>query len=445
MGASKLDHVYRSLVLSKFFVKGWGKPDNIKRLFDFRKKVSNREECYQLVDKNYPVQIEKEEDCKDHVILEGHFNSPFANYLPELVPEESRKAHFQIVLPKTWKWKNDLKPMCLHLAGTGDHFFWRRRLLMAKPLLNEYNIGSIILENPFYGMRKPKEQKRSCLHNVSDIFVMGGCLVLESLVLLHWCERNGFGPLGVTGISMGGHMASLAATNWPKPVVLVPCLSWSTASGVFTKGVMSGSIDWSMLETQYRTDSFYSEILKTIMQSGSADSAFEAGRQFARNYSRDNDIANSVPATNTQRLSTAVEETFPSGNVSSSRNLFFSNLTESVAFSSLWPLRYMQSWSLEKSEGKWKKLEKVHAKQEAIQFMRGIMDEFTHVANYSKPVDCSSIIIVTAKDDAYVPREGAGDLSQIWPGSEIRYVQTGHVGAYVLYHTMFRYFTNYRN
>lgn len=30
-------------------------------------------------------------------------------------------------------------------------------------------------------------------------------------------------------------MASLAATNWPKPLVLVPCLSWSTASPVFTQ------------------------------------------------------------------------------------------------------------------------------------------------------------------------------------------------------------------
>lgn len=94
---------------------------------------------------------------------------------------------------------------------------------------------------------------------------MGGCLILESLVLFHWCERNGFGPLGISGLSMGGHvstiklqlllpstfdnylehvyfqinlflqMASLAATNWPKPLVLVPCLSWSTASAVFTE------------------------------------------------------------------------------------------------------------------------------------------------------------------------------------------------------------------
>jgi hypothetical protein len=30
-------------------------------------------------------------------------------------------------------------------------------------------------------------------------------------------------------------MASLAATNWPKPIVLVPCLSWSSATPVFTQ------------------------------------------------------------------------------------------------------------------------------------------------------------------------------------------------------------------
>lgn len=49
---------------------------------------------------------------------------------------------------------------------------------------------------------------RCILRNVSDIFVMGGCLILESLVIFHWCEREGFGPLGVTGLSMGGHVST---------------------------------------------------------------------------------------------------------------------------------------------------------------------------------------------------------------------------------------------
>lgn len=49
--------------------------------------------------------------------------------------------------------------------------------------------------------------RRSSLHNVCDIFIMGGCLIMESIVLLNWCERQGFGPLGLTGLSMGGHVS----------------------------------------------------------------------------------------------------------------------------------------------------------------------------------------------------------------------------------------------
>lgn len=40
---------------------------------------------------------------------------------------------------------------------------------------------------------------------------MGGCLILENLVLFHWCERNGFGPLGISGLSMGGHVSLIGS------------------------------------------------------------------------------------------------------------------------------------------------------------------------------------------------------------------------------------------
>lgn len=211
------------------------------------------------MDKNHPVEITKEEVSSDCTIIEGKFKSPLEIHLPGLVPEAARDAHFQMILPKKWE-SEDYKPVCVHLAGTGDHYYWRRRNLIAKPLLKEANLGAIILENPFYGLRKPQDQIASALHNVSDIFVMGGCLILESLVLFNWCEQQGLGPLGITGLSMGGHMASLAASNYPKPLVLVPCLSWSTASSVFTEGVMSYAINWDLLETQYYAVRFYYSI-----------------------------------------------------------------------------------------------------------------------------------------------------------------------------------------
>ena len=43
----------------------------------------------------------------------------------------------------------------------GDHYFWRRRRMMALPMLRERGIASIILENPFYGLRKPKNQVKA--------------------------------------------------------------------------------------------------------------------------------------------------------------------------------------------------------------------------------------------------------------------------------------------
>lgn len=41
-------------------------------------------------------------------------------YLPGLVPKESIEAHFQVILPLKWR-DEKYKPICVHLAGTGDH------------------------------------------------------------------------------------------------------------------------------------------------------------------------------------------------------------------------------------------------------------------------------------------------------------------------------------
>ncbi|XP_061722852.1 protein ABHD18 isoform X1 [Cydia pomonella] len=551
MSASRLDAVYRSILITKFFTKGWGKPENLRRLFEFRKVVSNRDECFKLIERDYAVTITKEQKLSDCTLLEGYFISPLHRYLPGIVPEVAQKAHFQVLLPIHWPEKG-VKPMCLHLAGTGDHFFWRRRNLMVKPLIKEAGIGGIILENPFYGLRKPMDQVRSSLHNVSDIFVMGGCLILESLVLFHWCERNGLGPLGVTGLSMGGHMASLAATNWPKPLVLVPCLSWSTASAVFLQGVMSQSINWDLLEDQYLSDGEYREKLSKMVTI--VDEAFLAGKKFAQTYH-----PTTHPVSTTVDMAKKLDITYKEKNLESdiidmtknmvdlnkkmpkketkpfprevliqelqrlldekkiSQQLYekllsndkfelmpqdiedinklteekineilmkckiadlrttgmVENKTEPVktdqkttslpilkpqtqlqpvpetklikAKSKSWTVSEITSdlWSnlpflKSKSEKKidWSK---VHWRdREALQFMRGIMDECTHLSNFSVPYDTSLIIAVCAKHDAYVPRDDVGTLEEIWPGAEVRYVDAGHVSAYILHQSLFR-------
>lgn len=74
----------------------------------------------------------------------------------------------------------------------------------------------------------------------------------------------------------------------------------------------------------------------------------------------------------------------------------------------------------------------------ALQAMRGIMDEFTYLGYYSTPVDPNLIIIVAAKDDAYVLREGVTDLTEIWPGAEVRYINAGHIAAFLFKQSDFR-------
>ncbi|XP_003703357.2 protein ABHD18 isoform X1 [Megachile rotundata] len=455
---SRLDAVYRSILLTKFFTKGWGSPENLKRIFEFRKVIANREACYNLIPRDYPINISKDEEWSDCHIIEGSFESPFHKHLPGIMPRETITAHFQLVLPRRWS-SHKVKPICLHLAGTGDHYFWRRRNLVAKPLLKESGIASLLLENPFYGSRKPENQIRSSLHNVCDIFIMGGCLIMESIVLLNWCEQQGFAPLGLTGLSMGGHMASLAATNWPKPIPLVPCLSWSTASPVFTQGVMSASINWTLLEDQYFANELYQNDLAKMVRIIGEEDAFLAGQHFAQHYpasmKRINELqdksegANKKVDTITATETVINKETNQDGASENEDNNIKNEITEEKA-ARIFPLNLISNRFKLKdlsalkgvcllpvprhplfSDCKWRE-------REALQFMCGIMDECTHLKNFEVPVDTELIIAVCARNDAYVPRDGCMSLDKIWPGAEIRYIDAGHVTAYLLHQKVFR-------
>ncbi|KAM3937992.1 LOW QUALITY PROTEIN: protein ABHD18 [Leptodactylus fuscus] len=430
MGLSKLDVLYRRLLLTKFFIRGWGKPEDLKQIFEFRKIIGNREKCQHLVPKDYPVHIDKVEEQTDCKILDGHFTSPLVHYVPDVMPSETVIARFQFIVPKEWKSK--YRPVCLHLAGTGDHYFWRRRTLMARPMLKEAGIASLLLENPYY-ILKPKDQIRSSLKNVSDLFVMGGALVLESAALLHWLEREGYGPLAMTGISMGGHMASLAVTNWPKPIPLIPCLSWSTASGVFTTGVLSKAVNWRELEKQYCTQSVYEEEIMHLLEYCGADS-FKMGQDFVKNSPNSVDslthlkLAASIFRLNSTQKPLSAEPI----QASSNNGLMFDGDSKGAY------IRQTMTGDLRRHLKREQAKRTEALQRESLLFMKGVMDECTHVANFSVPVDPTLIIVVQAKEDAYIPRVGVRSLQEIWPGCEVRYLEGGHISAYLFKQGLFR-------
>ncbi|XP_057402837.1 protein ABHD18 isoform X2 [Balaenoptera acutorostrata] len=399
MGVSKLDILYRRLLLTKLFIRGWGRPEDLKRLFAFRKIIGNRERCQNLVSSDYPIYIDKIEEQSDCKILDGHFVSPMAHYVPDIMPIESVIARFQFIVPKEWNSK--YRPVCIHLAGTGDHHYWRRRTLMARPMIKEARMASLL---------------RSSLKNVSDLFVMGGALVLESAALLHWLEREGYGPLGMTGISMGGHMASLAVSNWPKPMPLIPCLSWSTASGVFTT-----------------TDSFKmgQEFLKHFPSSADKLTNLNLVSR-TLNLDMVDEVVSQKAAECHKSSKTSVSATSEGLLLQDTSRMGCFNQTLSTNKSSYTRCN-PQSYHLLSKEQRRNTLQK-----ESLIFMKGVMDECTHVANFSVPVDPSLIIVVQAKEDAYIPRTGVRSLQEIWPGCEIRYLEGGHISAYLFKQGLFR-------
>jgi hypothetical protein len=125
---------------------------------------------------------------------------------------------------------------------------------MARPLLEKHNIASVLIENPFYGPRKPPDQFRSSLRRVVDMFSLGAALVFEASALVAHvrdgaiADAAGFKPLSIpssllnsssssssvssvplpiclTGVSMGGHTAALTAAANPLPLGVVACMT----------------------------------------------------------------------------------------------------------------------------------------------------------------------------------------------------------------------------
>ncbi|XP_061690155.1 protein ABHD18 isoform X5 [Syngnathoides biaculeatus] len=383
MGLSRLDVFYRRLLLGKLFIGGWGKPEDLKRIFEFRKIIADRERCRSLVPKDYPVYINKTERETDCYIHDGFFISPLENLVPGILPTEAVKA------------------------------------------------------------------RRSCLKNVSDLFVMGGALILESSVLLHWLESEGYSPVGMTGISMGGYMSSLAVTNWPKPIPLIPCLSWSTASSVFTTGVLSKAVNWSELEKQYAINSVYEEEIIKLLEYCGADS-FKMSQDFVKCSSGRGDSFDHLldqPRGDTVSMDCSSRtggkaEIGPGlwigeGMVTDKLDILSSVDNTKTRLDSL-PRGFQAKKWLTGTKEDSAKICRPSLHNESISFMKGVMDEFTHMANFSVPVDTSLIIVVQAKEDAYIPRAGVLSLQEIWPGCEIRYLNGGHISAYLFKQNIFR-------
>jgi len=233
---SILDRIYASRSNRRlFFREGWGELARIREIHRAGDHPGSPR----------PVEIRWEDAMENGtmVLRRGIFASPYTD-LP--LPPESRMACFELIMPRGGCKST---PVCVHFAATGDEGFDRRRRVLALPLLR-HGIGSLILENPYYGRRRPPGQHRKMLNRFSDLWAMGGAAVEEGRSLMQWLRREGYRRLGVCGISMGGSMAARVAILENEPVAMIGCVTAHSASAVFTDGILKHSLDWGVLNRE---------------------------------------------------------------------------------------------------------------------------------------------------------------------------------------------------
>ena len=230
-----LDHLYagaRNRAGARFFAHGWGSED---AMADVRGRIHAGQPAA-------AIDVAWESDWTPylgHVARDGYFETPF--YQAHL-PPASRLCHFRLVLPGLGHpW-----PIYVHMATTGEEGYSARAAHVARPLLRQ-GCGTLLLEHPFLGRRRPPQQPSTRLRHVSDLLLLGGAAVEEARSLLVWLRRQGYRHLGITGVSIGGHLAALAGALTPFELALVPCVAPHSAVPIFTEGLMRTACDWPAL------------------------------------------------------------------------------------------------------------------------------------------------------------------------------------------------------
>lgn len=247
----KLDRLYSKWANRQpFFYEGWGRRDIIDDLLKLGARKVNRNLAGRKLAAPR-ISWTPGRVLKDAIVREGVFESPFYyDWKPgrkkqtEILPPEIAFARLQLILPR--RRTGDWRPLVLHFAATGDEGFGRRSRALARPLARQ-GIASAILENPYYGQRRPPGQPDSRPRTVTEFLQMSRAAQDEGLVLLEHFRRAGFGPLGVTGVSMGGYIALVTAAQVDFPLAVAACIPCHSAAPVWTTGVLGDSVDWSTL------------------------------------------------------------------------------------------------------------------------------------------------------------------------------------------------------
>lgn len=205
------------------FSRGWG-DEEVLAEFSARARYSQAPSPISV-----EWQAERErgnEKCRD-----GKFPSPLL-----ALPDAVATVHV-----RAWSRAGN-EAACVMLAGSRDEGYWIREQVFGP--LTGHGIDLYLLENPYYGVRRNGRGPSEI--TVADHGLMALGMVLEARALLE-SLRPRYPKLAVAGYSMGGHMAAITAAVTPLPVACAALATGASASAIYTRGLLSQSVDFETL------------------------------------------------------------------------------------------------------------------------------------------------------------------------------------------------------
>jgi dienelactone hydrolase len=167
-------------------------------------------------------------------VAHGVFTSPVAQ-----LPHRARLGSALRILPP-----EDPRRMVVLMPAWNEHEPHVRVALAH--LLADRGIGSILLENAYFGTRRPDDTATHPIRTVSDFMVMGSSAVIEARAILAGL-RSSHPEIGVSGYSMGGNTAALVAASVPFRVAVAALAASHSPAPVFLDGVLHNGVAWDAL------------------------------------------------------------------------------------------------------------------------------------------------------------------------------------------------------
>src|SRR5208337_3822349 len=208
---------------SKLFSQGWGDESLLTKLSS---RVS-----YHDPPSSISITWSAAHERGGVVRRDGAFDSPLT-----LLPEEARTAHV-----RAWTREGNSAAVVILAASRDEGYQVRERVFGP---LTARGIDLYFMENPFYGLRRT--HGGPSLITVSDHGLMVLGMVLEGRALLEHL-RSDYPRVAVAGYSMGGHMAAITAAVSPFPLACAAMAAGASGSSVYTRGLLSWSVDFSAL------------------------------------------------------------------------------------------------------------------------------------------------------------------------------------------------------